>query len=101
MYLDQINKILDTFAPLKRPQVKNELLTNLINKNDPRLKQEFHTNYKKHRNLLSNLMKKSKKAYFDKYFERNWKKIINILKGIKYLISLKTVAFNVPIVLSP
>ena len=46
-------------------------------------------------------MKKSKKAYFDKYFERNWKKIINILKGIKYLIYLKTVAFNVPIVLSP
>ena len=40
-------------------------------------------------------MKKSKQAYYDKYFERNW----NTWKGIKSLISLKTVASNVPTVL--
>ena len=75
-------------------------LANFINKKDPILKEEFHTNYKKYRNLLSTLMKKSKQAYYDKYFERNWNNIKNTWKGIKSLISLKTVASNVPTVLS-
>ena len=44
-------------------------------------------------------MKKSKQAYYDKYFERNWN-IKNTWKGIKSLISLKTVASSVPTVLS-
>ena len=37
-------------------------------------------------------MTKSKQAYYDKYFERNWNNINNTWKGIKPLISLKTVA---------
>ena len=45
-------------------------------------------------------MKKSKQAYDDKYFERNWSNIKNTWKGIKSLISLKTVASRVPTVLS-
>ena len=90
--LDKINMLIDTYAPLKRINkyklkfkskpwitlglqksisVKNKLLTNFINKKDPILKEECHTNYKKYRNLLSTLMKKSKQAYYDKYFERN------------------------------
>ena len=113
--------LLDTYAPLekinkyklkfqskpwitlglqKSISVKNKLLTNLINKKDPILKEEFHTNYQKYRNLLSTLMKKSKQAYYDKYFERNWNNIKNTWKGIKSLISLKPVASNVPAVLS-
>ena len=120
-FLDKINMLLDTYAPLKRVKkyklkfkskpwitlglqksisVKNKLLTNFINKKDPILKEEFHTNYKKYRNLLSTLMKKSKQAYYDKHFERNWNNIKNTWKGIKSLISLKTVASNVPSVLS-
>ena len=121
MYLDKINMLLDTYVPLKRINrykmkfkskpwitlglqksisVKNKLLKNFINRKNPILKEEFHTNYKKHRNLLSTLMKKSKQAYYDKYFERNWNNIKNTWKGIKSLISLKTVASNVPTVLS-
>ena len=113
--------LLDTYAPLKRINkyklkfkskpwitlglqksisVKNKLLTNFINKKDPVLKEEFHTKYKKYRNLLSTLMKKSKQAYYDKYFERNWNNIKNTWKGIKCLISLKTVTSHVPTVLS-
>ena len=67
MYLDTINMLLDTYAPLKRINkyklkfkskpwitlglqksiyVKNELFVNFINKKDPILKEEFHTNYK-------------------------------------------------------
>ena len=113
--------LLDTYAPLKKINkyklkfkskpwitlglqksisVKNKLLANFINKKDPILKEEFDTNYKKYRNLLSTLMKKSKQAYYDKYFERNWNNIKNTWKGIKSLISLKTVVSSVPTVLS-
>ena len=85
---------LDTYAPLKKVNkyklkfnskpwitlglqkpisVKNKLLTDFISKEDPILKDEFHTNYKKSRNLLSILMKKSKQAYYGKYFEKKLK----------------------------
>ena len=97
IYLDTINMVLDTYAPLKRinkckmkfkskPWItlglqksisaKNKLHKNFIN-NDPILKEEFHTNYKKRRNLLSTLMKKSKQTYYDKYFEKSWNNIKN------------------------
>ena len=45
-------------------------------------------------------MKKNKEAYYHRYFERNWNNIKNTWKGIKSLISLKTVASNAPTVLS-
>ena len=91
MCLDKINMLLDTYAPLKRVRkhklkfkskpwittdlqisisVKNKLLTNFINQKDPGLKEEFHTNYKKYRNLLYTLIRKSKQTYYDKYFEK-------------------------------
>ena len=84
--------LLDTYAPLKRINkykmkfkskswiplglqksisVKKKLLENFINKKDPVLKEEFHTNYKKYRNLLSTLMKKVNRLI-----------MINILKKI-------------------
>ena len=68
--------------------VKNKLLKNFINKKDPILKEEFHTNYKKYRNLLSTLMKKRKQAHYDILKE------MGIMlrthgKKIKFLISLK------------
>ena len=44
-------------------------------------------------------MKKSKQAYYDKYFKSNWNNIRNTWKGIKSLISLKTLASHVPTVL--
>ena len=45
-------------------------------------------------------MKRSKQAYFDKYFEANWNNVKNTWKGIKSLITLKSVASNVQLVLS-
>ena len=44
--------------------------------------------------------KKSKQTYYDKYFERDWNNIQNTWKGIKSLISLKTVVSSVSTVLS-
>ena len=113
--------LLDTYARLKRVKkyklkfkskpwttlglqksisVKNKLFTNFISKNDPILKEECHTNYKKYRNLLSSLMKNSKQVYYDRYFERNWNNIKNTWKGIESPISLKIVASSIPTVLS-
>ena len=81
-FLDKINMLLDTYAPHKRVKkhklkfrskpwitlglqkstsVKNKLLTNVINKKDFILKEECHPYCKKYRNLLSTLMKTSKK----------------------------------------
>ena len=89
-----------TLGLQKSISVKKKLLKNFINKKDPILKEEFHTNYKKCRNLLYTLMKKNKQAYYDKFFERNWNSIKNTWKGMKSLIFLKTVASNVPTVVS-
>ena len=52
-----------TLGLQKSISVKNKLLKNFINKKVPVLEEEFHTNYKKYRNLLFTLMKKSKQAY--------------------------------------
>ena len=45
-------------------------------------------------------MKKSKQAYYDKYFEKKWNNIKSTWKGIKSLISLKTKASSVPTAVS-
>ena len=58
--------------------------------------EEFHTNYKKYRNLLSTLKRKIKQVYYNQYFERTWNNIKNKWEESKSLISLKTVASTVP-----
>ena len=75
------------------------MLANFFNKKDPILKEEFNSNHKQCRNLLSILTKKSEQAYYDKYFERNGNNTKNTWKEIKSLISLKTVASSVVSVL--
>ena len=77
-----------TLGLQKSISVKNKLLKN------------FNTNSKKCRILLSTLMKKSKQAYYDKYFEKNWNNIKKTCKGIKSLIYLNTKAPSEPAVLS-
>ena len=79
--------------------MRNKLLKSFINKEDSKLKEEFHTNFKKYRNFLSSLKEKCKQAYYNKYFETNWNNIKNTWKGINSLISLKPVASGVPKVL--
>ena len=45
-----------TLSLIKSIPVKNKLLKSFFNKKDSILKEEFHTNNKKYRNLLSTLM---------------------------------------------
>ena len=54
-----------TLGLLKSISVKNKLVTNFINEKDPILKEEFHTNHNKYRNLHSTLVKRSKHAFYD------------------------------------
>ena len=51
-----------TLGLQKSMSMKKKLLTKSIKKKDHTLKEEFHTNCKIYRNLLLNLMKKSKQA---------------------------------------
>ena len=74
-------------------------ITNFINKKGPVNVTQTTKNIEQ-KYLLSTLMKKSKQAYYDKYFERNQNNIKNTWKRIKSLISLKTVASGVPAVLT-
>ena len=84
-------KLWITLGLQKSISVKNKLLTKFINKKDPTSKEESHTKYKRYRNLLCTLMKKSKQAYYGEYFVRNWSNIKNAWKVIKSLNSLKTI----------
>ena len=121
MYLEKINIMLDTYAPLKivvkyklrlksKPRItlglqkpisiKNKLLTKFINTKHSILKEQTYIEYKSYRNLLSTPMKKSKQVYYNKYFETNWNNIKNTWKVIRSLTPLKTVASSAPTVLS-
>ena len=94
-YLEKINILLDTYAPLKRidkyklrfkskpwinlglqksKSVKNELMKRRRGGEGckaPYIERENSIKYKNYRNLLSTLMKKSKQAYYNKCFEKN------------------------------
>ena len=84
------------------------------------MKKETHIEYKNYRNLLSTILKKSKQAYYNKYFQTNWNninpnknylpgkttfkiprlfRVKNTWKGIKSVISLETVTSSAPTVI--
>ena len=63
---------------------------------EPNKKLYSHNEYKKYKNMLFTLLKRSKHSYFSKSFESNWNKIKNTWKGIKLLITLKDLSTSVP-----
>ena len=69
--------------------IKNYLLTKYIKLKDIILKTEAKIRYKQYRNLLSTLMKKSKRFYYKNHFQNNLNDLKSIRKGIKKIISLK------------
>ena len=107
-FLAKFNSILDLYAPLKKISkqklkfrnkpwitlglqksifIKNHLLTKYIKLKDVTLKNEAQIKYKQYRNLLSTLMKESKKSYFTNYFQNNLNDLKSAWKGVKNLIS--------------
>ena len=110
-YLSNIDLLVKSHAPLKKlnksqikfqqkPWITNGLQTSIkkknkffskyINSKNPNTKYEFHQVYKKYRNMLSTLLKESKKNYYNSYFSENAKNIKNTWKGIKSIITLKS-----------
>ena len=79
-----------TTALQKSVSLKDKLFSDFINKKVLTLKTELHIKYKSYRNMLSTLMKKSKQNYFTKFLENNLKNLKNTWKGIKSIISVKT-----------
>ena len=55
----------------KSVSIKNNLLTKYIKLKDFTSKTEAQIKYKPYRNLLSTLMKESKRFYFTNYFQNN------------------------------
>ena len=71
MSLLKRNKPWITLGLQKSISIKIYLLTKYIKLKDVTLKNEALIKYKRYRNLLSTLMKESKKSYFTNYFQNN------------------------------
>ena len=71
MSLLKRNKPWITLGLQKSISIKIYLLTKYIKLKDVTLKNEALIKYKRYRNLLSTLMKESKKSYFINYFQNN------------------------------
>ena len=112
-FFKKINAILDNHAPLgkvtkkklrfrskpwitlglqKSISIKNSLFAKYIKSNDINQKNEIKIKFKQYRKLISTLLKRSKRSYFTKFFNDNLNNLKNTWKGIKNLISLKTVS---------
>ena len=87
---------MDNFNLQKSISFKNSLFAKFIKSNDINQKNEMHIKYKQYRNLISTLLKRSKRLYFTKFFNDNLNNLKNTWKGIKNLISLKTVSHSSP-----
>ena len=64
----------------------NHLLTKYIKLKDASLKTEAQIKYKQYRNLLSTLMKVSKRSYFINYFQNNLNDLKSTWKDINKII---------------
>ena len=110
-YFTTINSLIDQYMPLiemtqqeiklnSKPWINKEIL-NMINEREKLykmyiktknqvLKEQFHEKYKKLRNDIRELTRKSQKEYLQEYFSKNIKNIKNTWKGIKSVIKINT-----------
>ena len=65
------NKLWIPLGLQKAASIKNHLLTKYMKVKNVTLKTEAQVKYKQYRNILSTLMKESKRSYFTNYFQNN------------------------------
>ena len=120
-FLKMFNVLLDKYAPFKKVtkqqikfkskpwitaalqksiEIKNVFFTKYIKSKHQNIKDIFHDKYKRYRNLLSTLLKQSKKNYYNDYFNINISNIKNTWKGISSIISNSNNTLNAPSCLS-
>ena len=109
-FLKTFEKILDVHAPyklltrnelklktkpwitkgiLKSISIKNNLYKRYIKSKNSENKDLLFTKFKSYRNNISNLLRSSKKSYYNIFFQSNINSIKNTWKGIKDLINIK------------
>ena len=110
-FINELEKVIDKHAPFKKLNkkqmsalqkpwvtkgiikainIKNNIHKKIIKANNPTLKNNLHNQFKKYRNIISNLLKKSKQNYYINFFNENLNNIKGTWKGIKELINFKT-----------
>ena len=109
-FIESIDELLDNHAPYTRlskqkqkfktkPWIipglqiaikkKNTIFCKFIHAKNKTIKESLHEQYKEYRNLISTLLKQSKKNHYNDYFTKNASNLKLIWKGIKDIISLK------------
>ena len=94
--MDNFDKLKKKCLTLNRPWVtkglsksiaiKNKIYKKFLKAKDPILKNRLHNEFKRRRNIISNLLKKSKQNHYTKFFENNLANLKSTWKGIKELI---------------
>ena len=85
-----------TLGLQKSISIKISLFAKFIKSNDINQKNKIHIKYKQCKNLISTLLKGSKRSYFTECFNGNLNNLKNTWKCIKNLISRKTVLHSSP-----
>ena len=81
---------------LKQMQIRDSYLRKYLNcKSESR--NFYFSSFKRYRNLVVGLCRRSKAKYFDDYFHQNAKNIRKIWKGVKEIVSLKSSSTSKPI----
>ena len=79
--------------------IKNKLFGKFIKSKNSIVKEKLHNDYKSYRNMISTLLKQSKKNYYNKYFKDN-NNMKNTWEGIRSIISLKKTTNDSPKLIS-
>ena len=119
-YIEEVEKMISNHAPLRKAKkrdlkfqskpwitsglqksiaIKNKLFDKFIKSTNPIIKEKLHNDYKSYRNMISTLLKQSKKNYYNKYFKDN-NNMKNTWEGIRSIISLKKTTNDSPKLIS-
>ena len=120
-YIEEVEKMISNQAPLRKTRkrelkfqskpwitsglqksiaIKNKLFGKFIKSTNSIIKGRLHNDYKSYRNMISTLLKQSKKNYSDKYFKDNINNTKNTWKGIGSIISLQKTSNDSPKIIS-
>ena len=105
-YIEEVEKMISNHTPLRKSRkgelkfkskpwitsglqkfiaIKNKLFGKFIKSTNSIIKEKLHNDYKSYRNMISTLLKQSKKNYYDKYFKDNIYNMKNTWKGINQI----------------
>ena len=120
-YIEEVEKMISNHAPLRKAKkrdlkfqtklwitsglqksiaIKNKLFDKFIKSTNPIIKEKLHNDYKSYGNMISTLLKQSKKNYYDKYFKGNINNMKNTWEGVRSIISLQKTTNDSPTIIS-